>query len=194
MEKNSNNFQKNLDSSNKKDTQLWDEIKKGKSEALSEMFYKYYDDLFFYGEKLTNNNAHIADTIQNIFIKIWETRHKNYNVIYVKTYVFKIFRNELLKKNKLIFSSLIQNKYSVKNFTISVEDLIIEKETRLEEKTLISTLLKKLSPSQREIIYLKFYLNFSNTEISNTLSINKQSVSNLLNRIFISLRKEIKKQ
>ncbi|MCD6112122.1 MAG: sigma-70 family RNA polymerase sigma factor, partial [Bacteroidales bacterium] len=85
-------------------------------------------------------------------------------------------------------------KYSDKNFIISIEDLIIEKETRLEKKKLISTLLKNLSPRQREIIYLKFYMNFSNTEISNTLSINKQSVSNLLNRIFISLRKEIKKQ
>ena len=178
----------------KSDIQLWDGIKKGNSEALSEMFHKYYEDLFFYGKKLTNNNAHIADTIQNVFIKIWEKRHKNYNVIYVKTYIFKIFRNELLKKNKLIFFSLIKDNYSPKDFTISIEDLIIEKEERLEEKTLISTLLKKLSPRQREIIYLKFYLNFSNTEISNTLSINKQSVSNLLNRIFTSLRKEIKMQ
>ncbi|RLD63894.1 MAG: hypothetical protein DRJ01_02470 [Bacteroidetes bacterium] len=194
IEKKTNSVKNKQEFSIKSDIQLWNEIKEGNSKALSEIFYKYYDDLFFYGKKLTNNNAHVADTIQNVFIKIWETRHKNYKVRYVKTYVFKIFRNELLKKNKLIFSSLIQDKYSVKDFTISVEDLIIEKERRLEEKTLISTLLKKLSPRQREIIYLKFYLNFSNAEISNTLSINKQSVSNLLNRIFISLRKEIKNQ
>ncbi|MBE9469494.1 MAG: sigma-70 family RNA polymerase sigma factor [Bacteroidetes bacterium] len=187
----------NKDASPNRDLLLWAEIKKGNSEALSEMFYKYYDDLFFYGKKFTNDNNRIEDTIQNVFIKIWEYRNKNYSVDYVKTYVFKIFRNELIrKKNKLTFSSLLQSNSNCldKNFSISCEDLIIEKETRSEKKALISDLLKNLSPRQKEIIYLKFYLNFSNTEISNTLSINKQSVSNMLNRIFTELRKKIKKQ
>jgi RNA polymerase sigma factor (sigma-70 family) len=197
MTKNNHKTTNDKDASINRDFLLWAEIKKGNSEALSEMFYKYYDDLFFYGKKFTCDNNRIEDTIQNVFIKIWEYRNKNYGVVYIKTYVFKIFRNELLrKKNKLIFSSLVQNnsKYLDKNFSISCEDLIIEKETRSEEKALISDLLKILSPRQKEIIYLKFYLNFSNTEISNTLSINKQSVSNMLNRIFIDLRKKIKKQ
>ena len=197
MKKKNNNAQEYQKESPERDVQLWDEIKKGNSEALNELFYKYYEDLFFYGKKITNQNEHIADTIQNIFIKIWEARSKNSEVTYVKTYLFKIFRNELLNKgHKLTFYSLTSDNYNylVKNFTISTEELIIEKETDLETKTLISNLLKGLTSRQREIIYLKFYLNFSNTEISNTLSINKQSVSNLLNRIFITLRKEIKKQ
>jgi len=197
IEKKRNSVKNKQELSIKRDILLWNEIKKGNSDALNEMFYKYYDDLFFYGEKLTSNNAHVADTIQNVFIKIWETRHKNYNVIYVKTYVFKIFRNELLKKkHKLTLYALILDSYSysVKNFAISTEDLIIEEEICIEKKALISNLLKKITPRQREIIYLKFYLNFSNAEISNTLSINKQSVSNLLNRILTSFRNEIKKQ
>ncbi|MCD6112165.1 MAG: sigma-70 family RNA polymerase sigma factor, partial [Bacteroidales bacterium] len=95
-----NNIHKYSNLSNKSDLQLWNEIREGNSDALSKLFYRFYEDLFFYGKKLTNDNAHIADTIQNIFLKIMELKNKNSNVTYVKAYIFKIFRNKLLKKKQ----------------------------------------------------------------------------------------------
>lgn len=190
-----NNIHKYHKLTTKSDIQLWNEIKKGNADALSTLFYRFYEDLFFYGEKLTSNKDRIADTIQDIFVKLWESRANNSDVSFVKAYIFKVFRNKLLKKkSKLIICSLISNdfNYSDKKLIISCEDLIIGKEIKSEVKTSINTILKKLTPRQREIIYLKFYCDFSNTEISNTLSIEKQSVSNMLYRIFKSIRKKIK--
>ncbi len=95
-----NNIHKYQKHSIKSDLQLWNEIRKGNPDALSKLFYRFYEDLFFYGTRLTCNNAHIADTIQDIFLKIWELKNKNSNVTYVKAYIFKIFRNKLLKEKQ----------------------------------------------------------------------------------------------
>lgn len=181
--------------SNKSDSELWIKLKEDNSDALNILFYKFYNDLYFYGKKLSSDDNHVIDTIQEIFANLWESRNKLSNVVHVKAYIFKIFRNKLLKaSNKNIIYTLLPGNNKPENeFVISQEDIIIEYETKTKTSKIITTLLEDLSDKQREIIYLKFYFNLSNSEISKSLSIEKQSVSNLLNRTFNTLREKLKK-
>ena len=181
--------------SKKSDSELWIELKKDNPDALNNLFYRFYNDLYFYGKKLSYDEDHVKDTIQDIFSNLWENRKKLSEVVHVKAYVFRIFRNKLLKtsiENTIYTLSPDENKQE-KEFNISHEDIIIEHETSTELSKTISTLLEDLTDKQREIIYLKFYCNLSNEEISHSLSIEKQSVSNLLNRTFNTLREKLKK-
>ena len=186
----------NHEFSNLSDSKLWNELKKSNPDALHILFYKYYNDLYFYGTKLVNDNNLIIDTIQDLFSNLWENKKRLSDVRNIKAYIFQIFRNKLLKapqKSISIFSLMDISQIPEKEFVVSQEDIIIEKETRSQISTTILTVFEELTDKQKEILYLKFYCNLSNTEISQTLSINKQSVSNLLNRSINTLRKKIKK-
>ncbi len=181
--------------SEKSDSELWIKLKENNPNALNSLFYRFYNDLYFYGKKLSTDDNHVIDTIQDIFANLWENRNKLSNVVYVKAYLFKIFRNKLLKtSNKNIVHSLLtDNNKLEKEFIISHEDIIVEHETKTKTRRIITTLLEDLTDKQREIIYLKFYCNLSNSEISRSLSIETQSVCNMLNRTFTTLREKLKK-
>jgi RNA polymerase sigma factor (sigma-70 family) len=173
------------------DQTLWFSLKSNDSSALYKLYTKYYEKLYFYGIKLTGNQNRVADAIQDLFANIWETRQRLSDVTYVRAYLFAILRYDLLKpKNLLDKQNINDSLIEDYNFDISPEELYIGKETQLESTKIIEDLLASLSSKQKEIIYLKFYNNYSNTEISSVLSIKPQSVANLLARTINHLRKE----
>lgn len=185
---------KSIESSIISDSQLWTELQKGNPEALNIVFCRFYNDLYFYGTKLVNDQNLIIDTIQDVFSILWETRKKLSDVQHLRAYLFRIFRNRLLKaprKNIILFSLRESSNIPEKEFIISHEDIIIERETRSQISKTILAVLEELTDRQKEILYLKFYCNLSNSEISQTLSIKKQSVSNLLNRSINTFRKKV---
>ncbi|OYT17439.1 MAG: hypothetical protein B7C24_02695 [Bacteroidetes bacterium 4572_77] len=173
------------------DKAYWRGLKNDDSDALKELFTKYYDQLYFYGLKLLGKHDLVVDTIQDIFTALWENRHKLAEVQYIKAYLFASLRNNILKPRP---SNVLNNSEpsTVLNqgfhFDLSPEDIYLEEETNTENRRIIENLLKHLSPKQKEIIYLKFYNNYSNSEIGEILSIKHQSVANLLQRTINKLR------
>ena len=173
------------------DQALWLSLKSDDSMALNKLFDKYYEKLYFYGLKLTGNQNRVADAIQDMFANIWETRQRLSDVTYVKAYLFAILRYDLLKPKDLLNKpSIDDNLIKDYRFDISPEELYIVKETQSKSVKIIEDLLANLSSKQKEIIYLKFYNNYSNTEISSVLSIKPQSVDNLLARTIDRLLKK----
>ena len=97
----------NGDLLNLSDSQLWTELKTGNPEALNIIFFRVYNNLYFYGSKLVNDQNLVIDTIQDLFSILWEDRKKLSDVQHIKVYLFKNFRNRLLKtpqKNVILFS------------------------------------------------------------------------------------------
>ena len=135
----------------------------------------------------------VADTIQDIFVAIWEKRKKKSEVNHIKAYLFASLRNNLLKpkpRNVLNKSESTTHLNTKFHFHLSPEDIYLENESKAENVRIIEELLKDLSHKQKEIIYLKFYGNYSNSEIAQVLAIKNQSVANLLQRTINKLRKK----
>ncbi len=179
----------------KDDQCLWRALKHSDPLALNKLFNKFYEDLFFYGLKLAGNQDHVADTIQDLFANIWEKRKNISDVTHVKAYMFTSLRNRLLKPNPSDNFNRTSTYYNLNqdyNFNISPEDIYIDNESQNETAKIINLMLADLSPKQKEIIYLKFYSNYSNIEISRILSTKKQSVANMLLRTIKLLRKKQK--
>lgn len=177
------------------DKDLWRALQLNDPTALNRLFNKYYKELFFYGLKLSGNQDHVADTIQDLFESVWETRSRISVVVNVRAYLYAALRNNLLKQNSKDIFRRINNTNSLNrdyDFHISPEDIYLDNESQLENKKIVNDLLEELSPKQKEIIYLKFYGNYSNTEISKILSIELQSAANLLSRTISLLRKKNK--
>lgn len=180
-----------------KDCTLWLQLKSGDRQALDALFTKYYNDLYFYGLKICSNTETVADAIQDVFVQIWEARDKLNHVINLKAYILSSYRNHLMRlikqgKLRILRREGIAQKQDY--FVFSAEDLLLEEEYHDEIKHRIVEILNSLSKHQREIVYLKFYGNFSHSEISEILGIEKQSVANLLNRTIIAIRKKISKE
>ena len=80
---------------------IQDKLKNDNPDALNKLFYEFYDDLYFYGTNLSNDNDQITDSIQEVFIYLWESRKLLSKVLHLKAYIYKIFRNRLSLADEL---------------------------------------------------------------------------------------------
>jgi RNA polymerase sigma factor (sigma-70 family) len=187
---------KRIESSGQDDGQLWAALKQGNPDVLQLLFFRYYNDLYFYGTKLVDDQNLVVDTIQDLFSGLWEGRKGLSKVRHMKAYLFRVFRNKLLQappRKVIQFTLKDMSQLPDKAFIISHEDVIIEEETRMKMSKTISAVLEELTDRQKEILYLKFYSGLSHDEISEAMGMNKQSVSNLLNRSITSFRNKMKR-
>ncbi len=174
------------------DYSLWQNLKNGSADSLKILHYKYYNELYQYGLRISNNSAITKETIQDLFVYIWEKQSSLSNVKNIKAYIFKSFRNRLIKNetNKISYSNNFDN-LEKSFYDFSKEDLIIDNENDKEVKERVKNSINKLSKNQKEIILLKFYHNLSYHEIAELLNIEYQSVRNCVSRAFKVLRKNI---
>ena len=169
------------------DTILWESFKSGNKESLGLLFRRYYNPLYNYGCKITNDTNLLEDTIQELFTELWQNRTQT-KVLSVKAYLLMALKYKLFKqlKKKKSFSSDIPEEI---HFELSYESLKISlEEDALKAKKILQS-LEQLSNRQKEIVYLKFYQDLSYDEISEIMEINYQAARNLLYQAVKSLKK-----
>ena len=71
----------------------------------------------------------------------------------------------------------------------SIEAQIIQRETDEHQLKKLSQVLNKLTKREREVIYLKFYQEMDYEQIAALMSINYQSVRNLIHTAISQLKK-----
>jgi RNA polymerase sigma factor (sigma-70 family) len=175
------------------DHQLWQEFKQGSTEALSRIFLVFYDDLFAYGRKLCQSEEQVKDCIQNLFLKLWKNRENLDAVSAIKPYLFKslrhMIRDELeAQQRKKTLHKAQSYEYEI---VFSQEDFLISQQLSQEQHTQILAALNNLSGRQREAIYLRFFEGLDYEKISEIMSINTQSVRNLIHQSFKILKGSI---
>ncbi len=163
---------------NERDASLWNQFKNGDDESFSAVFTNYYPALFNYGCRITADQSLIEDSIQELFLDLWRTKGKA-DIVSLKAYIFKAFKFKLVrlvtKNNKeKSFTKINENA-----FELSHENFIINTELDAAVKHKIQAAIQELSARQKEIIYLKFYLNLNYEEVSCIMGINYQASRNL---------------
>jgi RNA polymerase sigma-70 factor (ECF subfamily) len=176
---------------NERDAILWSQFKNGNNESFTVIFKNYYSGLFNYGAKITADHNLVEDTIQELFLDMWRSGGKA-DIISLKAYIFRAFKFKLVK--------LIAKNNKVKNlsanpletaFEISHENFLVLKEQNAALSKKVTAALEQLSSRQKEIIYLKFYLNLSYEEVSDIMGINYQASRNLIYQSIKVLKKII---
>jgi RNA polymerase sigma factor (sigma-70 family) len=169
------------------DILLWESFRKGDKDAFAALFREHYETLFRFGNKFTTDTELLEDSIQELFIELWQAKSET-PVLSVKAYLLKSLKYKLLKvfrqKGKtlpLLDNGDVAFEWSHETF------LIIEQETA-EKKQLVLNALGRLSNRQKEIIYLKYYQNLSYEEVSEIMNINYQVARNLLYQAIKSLK------
>lgn len=162
---------------------LWNQFRAGKGDALGDLISHYYQDLYSYGRRFTANSELLKDSIQEICLELWKNRDTIGETGYVKFYLLKSLRRRLIKELQKEKPERLEEEsafYTGYDQELPRESLIIRDEQLKKLALKMRELLSQLSQRQQEVIYLRFYMEADIEEIAGIMSVNRQSVYNLL--------------
>ena len=166
------------------DYQMWQNLLLGDRNALGKLMQTFFHPLANYGLRFTSDKELIKDSVQELFIVLWERRDKLATSVNLKSYLFTSFRRLLLRKLKKIHktSTITLDPIYVDSFSfvLCIESKIIASEQAKSLSNHFNQLIATLPERQREVVYLKFFESLSREEIANILEIAPQTVSNIL--------------
>lgn len=162
------------------DAQVWRALKQGDKGALECLFFRHHPDLYRYAVKLVANKAMAEDHIQALFLKIWEHRENLGDVKGVKTYLWTALRRSLLKEqqDRRKRSPMKSSERLGEPLQFSAEEIHINRQQLAEVEANLKKALNKLTPKQKEVLYLKFFNGMSYDEIEQIMGISYQTARN----------------
>lgn len=175
---------------------LWKKVCSGNEEALSKLFGVMFDSLYSYGYRIIPESEDVRDAIQEVFFQLWKYRENLSVPDSVRAYLFTSLRHELLNKKKATSRrSEICNKYLIEQFDALINYNSWEEVLDLEEKESrdLRKAIERLTPRQREAVYLKYFEGLSTDELSQILQMHAQSVYNLVYNAINNLREFLDK-
>ncbi len=171
---------------------LWKQMKLGNEKAFAALFKKWYNDLYYYGLKIVQDETLVKDAIQDVFLEVWSSRTKLSDATHPKIYLTTSLRRRLIRlinKNKKEYSQKREAMEHYHNFELTVEDFIITSEQNDHKINNMRKGIQQLTKTQKEVVFLKYYNGFDDREISEILNIKYQSVRNTVHRALVNLRK-----
>ena len=177
-----------------KDLFIWDSFREGSTEALEIIYEENYSPLLYYALKFTNNRDLIKDLIQELFVELINSGEKLSRTDNIRAYLLKALRNKIHSQSAR--KAKRQSRFSdVVEFSLfdSIEAQLIKKEIDENIQIRITSAIKKLSPRQQEVIYLRFYHDMPYAEIAGLFDVKVQTVRNLLTRAITQLKEDLGK-
>ena len=171
--------------------ELLTRLKNGDMLAFDRVYELYSHKLFSFVSKILKNEAEADDIVQEVFVKIWESRHKLDDYKLLNSYIFTIAYNNSID---LIRKRISNNKYlehlknsSVINFTPTIISQIeFDELNNLAEK-----LIAKLPERQKQVFLLHKKEGLTYPEIAGQLGISKNTVENHMAKALKYLREHM---
>ncbi len=175
------------------DLLLWRRLREGDQRALKEVYDLYAGSLANYAKKFTHNTEVIEDSIHDLFVSIWQKKENLSDTDSIIKYLCVSLRRDLIRKvsKSLNVTSFDYSEKSDVDFSLTIEDLLIQHETDNAKQEKLRNAFGELSSRQREAIFLKYYEEMSYEQICEVMDINYQSVRNLISKGIIELKKVI---
>ncbi len=174
------------------DHKMWDEFRRGSEDAFSQIYHRYSVLLYQYGFRFTLKQSLIEDAIQDLFIDLMKNRNTIGSTDNVKLYLLKSFRRKLLrllkKESRYAGDFIPEVSFGIH---LSREDELINDESHGKKVFRLNQAIEKLSPRQKEAIYLRFKKELDYDEISQILEMSIEACRNLIYRSVKAIREAI---
>lgn len=154
------------------DHALWKAFKAGSEPAFEQIYRREIQGLIHYGKKLTQDTVLIQDTVQDLFLEIWNSRARLTDTDNIRFYLLRALRNKLSRRT---FHPGITEPHGEEISEPSVEFAILENEARDSRLLRLEKALQKLTKRQQEAINLRYYHDLSNEEVARIMGVNYQS-------------------
>ena len=178
---------------NSENNQLWQQFKAGNKESYSRIYQENVDALFNYGRQVIQNGDLVKDSIQDLFVELWQGKEKLSNPVSVRAYLLKSLRYKLIKQQKknLLFTSDEKVGFLL---DFSIESKMVNEETNLEILACLKRNVNLLTFQQREVIFHIIYHELSYDETATIMEVSKKTVYNLFSAAITSLREKVKNE
>ena len=165
-------------------------LKEGDKEAFSLLYKQYWERIYAFGRLYLDRNERAEDVVQEVFVKIWESREFLREEENFKGLLFIITRNLIFnqyRKNvnedfyKMTVLAAMEASYSVEE-EIEAGDL----------REYIDLLIRDLPPKRREIFDLSRKEHKTYKEIAALLQISEKTVENQISEALKYLKRNIR--
>ena len=125
-------------------------LARGDEKAFQALFVEYYPVLISFGMKYVGVKETVEDLVQDVFVKIWETRESLKNIDDLSAYLYQMVRFRCFNhlRNEKAHADALQA-YAEGMSTEEMHDYIKEESFRLAMKA-----LEELPPTSREVFSL----------------------------------------
>ena len=163
------------------DNNYWLGLKQCDKEMFLALYKKYYHTLLFIGLKEMKDAQLVKDTIQQLFLYLWEKRETIQEADNVKSYLVTSFLRKLTADWKKSTQSgslqVVWNSYPEDPQPDPLEKLI-RKDEQCHLFKLLMEHINELPNRQKELIVLKFYEGLTYEEIVQRTGLSHRTVYN----------------
>jgi RNA polymerase sigma-70 factor (ECF subfamily) len=166
-----------------------EKFRNGNQSVFKELYDRYFDSLFLFGQKYITNSEAVEDLVQDSFIKLWEKRSLFFHEAAIKAFLYKTVRNACL--NFIDHQKVERNFEKKSNQEVLSEDYFLKNVIEEEVYRIISETVDKLPESARQI-YLLSLKGLKNAEIAEDLNISINTVKTQKQRASKFLKENLK--
>lgn len=170
------------------DAELWALLRAGDERAFQELHVRHYRVLFRYGHKIHPDKEAVLDCLQDVYCQLWQRRDTLAEVRSVRYYLMKWLKRELLRVLAKDSGKDTLPDEDSPLVVLEADDLFERGQEDEQRKALVKQALDTLSPREREVIYLRFFMELTYEEICQVLNLAYQVVMNYLSRGLKALR------
>lgn len=158
---------------------LWYKIKLGDQKAFGLLFRELFPSLCNFAQRILNNLPESEETVQDVFIHLWQNKEKINLKGSLKSYLYQSVHNLAINKlehfRTLKFQPNITASQEIHHLFI-VDDTFIQMFEAHETENIILSAMEELPEKCREIFRLSRFENLSNKEISDQLNLSQNTV------------------
>ena len=170
-------------------TYLVIELKKGSSAAFEKIFSLYHKRIYNFCLRLLPCRDDAEETVQKVFVALWEQRAQLDEFKPFIPYLFSIARYMIYQDfRRSVYSKAVFEELSLRNTGLgeTTKDEVLFKEL----SDILNKLVQQLPPRQKEIFHLSRDSGLTYKEIAAELGISDHTVDTQISRALDFLRKE----
>lgn len=184
----------------KSDKALIHQITESNYDAFTELYDRYWKQLFGIALKKTGKDEDAFDIVQELFIDFWQRRkelkvEKSVETYLVSSLFFKVFMH--FRKKGLEEKHLKNYTYFLEHLHDGANQAGLEDDPEFiytELVGLVAETIEEMPEKMREVFNLKYKQSLSIVEIASRLGISSQTVKNQLTNAMLKLRKAVNNQ
>ncbi len=171
-------------------TTVWLNFKEGDNRAFEKIYYRYIDVLFRYGSKITSDKHQVKDSIQQLFLELYQSRHRLSDPENLEFYLIRALKRIILHRinaNQRAIG-MFENYTPFFEIEPDTEHRLIDEEHQQSKMSLLDNALRSLEPDKKELLFLKFYSGLNNRQIGELTGLKPDTVQKQLYRILKKLQ------
>lgn len=166
------------------------QLKEGNVDSFDFLFHQYEAKLYNFCLHLTRSPSDSKEVVQEVFVKIWETRHRLNSELSFSAYIMQIAKNHIYNKTKRRLRAHAYQAYFTQ-YQQHYDNSTQEKINLSSTEKVIAEVVDGLPFMQKKVFTMSRLQGLSNREIAAQLQLSVSTVENHIHHALKTLKKQL---